>query len=76
VSDYTKGVTVLLEGLFSREGKVGDEFVLVISIARWNHMQFGSAPWNNESTIIDLEDKWRRIAVLDIGCNFDFYNGF
>jgi len=35
VSDYTEGVTSVLEGLCSREGKVGDGFFLVIRIARW-----------------------------------------
>lgn len=33
-----KGMTGLPEGLCSREGKVGDGFVLVISIARWNQI--------------------------------------
>ena len=31
-----KGMTKLPEGLCSREGKVGDIFVLFISISRWN----------------------------------------
>ena len=31
-----KGVTGFPEGLCSREGKVGDGFVLVINISRWN----------------------------------------
>lgn len=47
-----KGVTGLLEGLCSKEGKIRDEFVLVISIARWNQMHIRSAPWNNESVIV------------------------
>lgn len=36
------------KGLCSREGKVGDGFVLVSSISRWNQMHIGSVPWNNE----------------------------
>ena len=36
VSDYMEGVTRLPEGLCSKEGKVTDGFVLVISIAKWN----------------------------------------
>ena len=44
VSECTKGVTTLPEGLCSREGKVKDGFVLVISIAKWNQMHIGSAP--------------------------------
>jgi len=39
-----EGVNGLLEGLRSREWKVGDGFVLVISIAIWNQMHIGSAP--------------------------------
>ena len=48
VSDYSKEVTRLPDGLCSREGKVVDILVLVISIARWNQMHIGSEPWNNE----------------------------
>jgi len=43
-----KGVTVLPEGLCSREGKVGDGLALVINITRWNQMHIGSVPWNNK----------------------------
>ena len=44
-----KGVAKFPEGLCSREGKVEDIFVLVISIAKWNQMHNGSLPWNNEA---------------------------
>ncbi len=44
VSDFTKGLTKFPEGLSSKEGKVGDVFVLVIRITRWNKMHIGSAP--------------------------------
>ena len=47
-----KGVIEFPEGLCSREGKVGDGFVLVISIAIWNDMHVGSVPWNNESITV------------------------
>jgi len=47
-----KGVTGLPEGLCSREGKVRDIFVFVISIAKWNQMHIGSVPWNNESVVV------------------------
>lgn len=47
-----KGVTKLPEGLCSREGKVGDGFVLVISIVRWNQMHIGSVPWNNKMVTV------------------------
>ena len=43
------------EGLCSREGKVGDTFVFVISIAKWNQMYIGSVPWNNE--LVDVHDE-------------------
>ena len=67
-----KGVTGLPEGICSREGKVGDIFFFVISIARWNEMHIGSAPWNNKMVTVHWEEKWRRIVALDIGCNFDY----
>ena len=60
------------EGLCSREGKVIDGFVLVISIIRWNQMHIGSPPWNNEPITINWEDKWRGIIALAIGWKFDF----
>ena len=47
-----KGVTRLPEGLCSREGKVEDILVLVISITRWNQMHIGSVSWNNEPIIV------------------------
>ena len=47
-----KEVTKFPEGLCKREGKVGDRFVLVISISRWNQMHIGNVPWNNESVIV------------------------
>ena len=47
-----KGVTGFLEGLCSREGKVEDIFVLVINISRWNQMDIGNVPWNNEAITI------------------------
>ena len=52
MSDYTEGGDQISQGLCKREGKVTDVFVLVISIARWNQMHIGSAPWNNESVAI------------------------
>ena len=39
-----KGMARFIEGVFSREGKVGDGFFLVINITRWNHMHIGSVP--------------------------------
>jgi len=45
--DAREGVTRLPEGLCSREGKVKDIFVLVISISRSNQIHIGSVPWNN-----------------------------
>ena len=48
VSDCIEGVTGLPEGLCNREGKVGDIFVLVTSISRWNQMHIGSLLWKNE----------------------------
>ena len=44
-----KEVDVFPKGIYKREGKEGDGFVLVISIAIWNQMHIGSVPWNNES---------------------------
>jgi len=52
VSDYMEGVTRFLKELCSREGKVMDIFVLVISIDRWNQIHIGCVPWNNELEII------------------------
>jgi len=48
VCDAQKGVTEFAKGLCSREGKVGEGFFLVISIARWNQMHIGSVPQKNE----------------------------
>jgi len=64
-----KGVIRLLKGLCSREGKVWDIFVFVISISRWNQIHIESVPWNNEQIVVHLEDKWRRIIVLHIDAN-------
>ena len=47
-----KGVTGLPEGLCSREGKVGDISIFVISISRWNQMHIGNVPWNNEPVVV------------------------
>ena len=66
-----KGVTRFPKGLCSKEGKVKDIFSLFISISRWNQMHIESVPWNNEAVIFHLEDNWRRIIALDIGCQFD-----
>ena len=76
VSRCTKGVKTLLEGLCSKEGKVGDGFVLVIRISIWNHMHFGSVPCNNESLIFHSEDKCHKIVALDIVCTFNSDSGF
>lgn len=67
-----KGVNKLPEEICSREGKVRDGFVLVISIARWNQMHIGSAPQDNKPVTVRWEDKQRRIIVLDIGCRLEF----
>ena len=46
MSDYTEGGDGFPERLCSREGKVMDVFVLVISISIW------SAPWNNKMVTV------------------------
>ena len=71
-----KGMTGFLEWQCSREGKVWDILVLVISVARWNYMHIGSAPRNNEPVTVQWKEKWHRIVVLDIGCRFDFAMDF
>lgn len=48
VSDYTEGGERISQGTALQRRKVGYIFVLVMSIARWNQMRIGSAPWNNE----------------------------
>ena len=72
MSDCTERVNGFPEGLCIIEGKVGEGFVLVISISIWNHMHIGSVPWYNEFLIVHLGDMWRTIVALDIGCSFDF----
>jgi len=52
VSDCIEGWPEFPKGLCSREGNAGNGFFLVISIARWNHMHIGRAPWNNKSVIV------------------------
>jgi len=38
--------------LYSIEEKVMDIFVLFISIVKWNEMDNGSVPWNNEPVTV------------------------
>ena len=39
-------------------------------------MHVGSVPWNNESVTVHLEDKWRRILALEIGCSLTLVADF
>jgi len=71
-----KGVAEFPKGLCSREGKLRDGSILVISIARWNQMHIGSVPWNNDLVTVHWEDKWCRIVALDIRCKFEFGSSF
>lgn len=45
-------VTEMPKGLCSKEMKVGNKFVFVIRIARWNQVHIVSVPWNNESVTV------------------------
>jgi len=67
-----KGLTKFPKGLCNGERKVGDGLGFVIKISGWSHMHIVSAPYNNESITIQLEDKCRKIILLDVGCKFNF----